>query len=928
LRAPRSGFGRHLQPALLWLFAANAVAWAWDPPAGDWTKTEPGDLRVMTWNILDGLRTDIPKTEGINQWTSLARIVAALKPDVLLLQECGDASGGVDTVSELNTVIDLFLHGGTDPFLGGPVTAFVQDYDPDFDLPYTFVSTSTDGFNRNVILSRYPFADLNGDTKSQISIPPLTLADAYQGGWTWSSISVGRGFQFAEINLPDANYPGDLVVGNAHFKAQESGSADDLQREQMAKMTAYFVDYLFNGAGTGIPDPNNKIFDSPPATMILDDLTPVVLGGDWNEDEATNGDRGPAVWMTQAEFLAGTDGTDRDRSDGMYDFAATLCSGLEDTQGSSKLDYIAWQDSIATMRLSFIFWTNQILVDVPCSTNQDCIDWGCGTCDTNQDRCEVAGSPCDCGAYPPELGPSSQGLLSGLASDHRPVIVDLILPQEGLAPGACCDDGSCSVLMLSQCNSNGGSYGGDNTSCSDDADGDGVTDTCDACPGFDDDVDPDGDGQPTGCDPCPADNPDDSDGDGVCNSADACPGFDDDIDPDGDGVPTGCDPCPADNPDDTDGDGVCNSADECQGFDDADDPDGDGIPSGCDSCPLDNPDDSDGDGICESADVCPGFNDNVDPDGDDLPTGCDPCPTNPDPGCVMPPCSAAADCADLDQNNVRDDNCLFWSCQASQCIPQAIPFGDMGGAFGACPPDLTTDSNDRFHALNCFSNVDTLGGPGYPCEDAPPSAFNVDAGGSFGACPPDGVCDGNDGFHALNAFSGTTTCDCPAGGPAPSATGPSAVGQAVLRLSVRGTARPGATVAVDVYLDSPLDDLRGYQLHLGASGGRRSGVQLVDIAVEERKDAALPAGAWLAFNVATSQMVAGLDGPGVAAPAGAYLASFYYRIDRQAAGAFAIEVLHDPVNPAHRTFLFPTPAAGMIEILESAPATFSVRPAN
>ena len=115
--------------------------------------------------------------------------------------------------------------------------------------------------------------------------------------------------------------------------------------------------------------------------------------------------------------------------------------------------------------------------------------------------------------------------------------------------------------------------------------------------------------------------------------------------PDGDGVPTGCDPCPADNPNDADGDGVCNSADQCPGFDDADDPDGDGIPTGCDSCPLDNPDDSDGDGICESADVCPGFNDNVDPDGDDLPTGCDPCPTNPDPGCVMPPCSAAADCA-------------------------------------------------------------------------------------------------------------------------------------------------------------------------------------------------------------------------------------------------------------------------------------------
>lgn len=36
--------------------------------------------------------------------------------------------------------------------------------------------------------------------------------------------------------------------------------------------------------------------------------------------------------------------------------------------------------------------------------------------------------------------------------------------------------------------------------------------------------------------PCP-----DDDGDGVCNSADVCPGFDDNVDSDGDGVPDGCD---------------------------------------------------------------------------------------------------------------------------------------------------------------------------------------------------------------------------------------------------------------------------------------------------------------------------------------------------------------------------------------------------
>jgi len=36
-----------------------------------------------------------------------------------------------------------------------------------------------------------------------------------------------------------------------------------------------------------------------------------------------------------------------------------------------------------------------------------------------------------------------------------------------------------------------------------DADGDGVADNCDVCPGSDDNVDSDEDGIPDGCDPCP-----------------------------------------------------------------------------------------------------------------------------------------------------------------------------------------------------------------------------------------------------------------------------------------------------------------------------------------------------------------------------------------------------------------------------------------
>ncbi|MCO6436319.1 MAG: hypothetical protein J5J06_04445 [Phycisphaerae bacterium] len=80
--------------------------------------------------------------------------------------------------------------------------------------------------------------------------------------------------------------------------------------------------------------------------------------------------------------------------------------------------------------------------------------------------------------------------------------------------------------------------------CESDSDGDGVPDSCDQCPGFDDAVDSDGDGVPDGCD--------------------LCPGFDDSVDPDGDGVPSPCDNCPttpnASQADD-DMDGVGNACD-------------------------------------------------------------------------------------------------------------------------------------------------------------------------------------------------------------------------------------------------------------------------------------------------------------------------------------------------------------------------------
>lgn len=396
----------------------------------------------MTWNLQDALRSTATKTESDNNgWAACAHIIAALQPDILILQETGDNSccgGSNDGVSTLNLLLDYFFFGGNDVFNGNtPITSYVQLYAPSYDLPHRFISSDTDGFNRNIILSRFPFADLNGDFKATMSdIPSVQVNSAYAPGGDGGV----RGFMFAEVDLPDTTYVGDLVVGNAHLKCCGSAS-DQAQRRDAAQNTAYVIDYWFNGAGTGSPDPNSRISDSPQATSILDADTPVIVGGDLNEDEQTNGQDGPANWLSNADPLVGADGTDRDGSNATQDNARhPFNPSWRCTQGScssvfgSKLDYLIWQDSIATARHEFLFDSE----DTPA------------------------------GSYPAEiLSYANTTEISDDASDHRPVIVDFILPIVPISGGACCTNDACADgVEAIDCANGGGHYQGDATTCS------------------------------------------------------------------------------------------------------------------------------------------------------------------------------------------------------------------------------------------------------------------------------------------------------------------------------------------------------------------------------------------------------------------------------------------------------------------------------
>jgi hypothetical protein len=321
-----------------------------------------------------------------------------------------------------------------------------------------------------------------------------------------------------------------------------------------------------------------------------------------------------------------------------------------------------------------------------------------------------------------------------------------------------------------------------------------------------------------------------------------------------------------------------------------------------------------------------------------------------EPKCTPTP-SSFQFCADANNDGKRDDPCLWYSsCDVFFCFqaPRGYANGgqygqaDMGSPAGAnqCEVDGVADANDSFHALRCFSNQNFMGAIGYPCEDnAPPppqvpKALNVDAG-SNASCVLDGICDGNDAFHALRSFSNTNFM----GGPGYPCTCPGSETMAAQRVEPREwtgltlraprSARPGELVDVEVFLDSDINHLTGFQLHLGTAGGKATDLELVDISadIQHRNHAyAGVEGTWSAYNRAVGQMVMGVNTlEGFPARAGAYLATFTYRVPANAAGTYAVDVLYGPSesNMENRTYLFGY-SSGPIGVTSATPAEIRV----
>ena len=278
-------------------------------------------------------------------------------------------------------------------------------------------------------------------------------------------------------------------------------------------------------------------------------------------------------------------------------------------------------------------------------------------------------------------------------------------------------------------------------------------------------------------------------------------------------------------------------------------------------------------------------------------------------------CDDAADCVDLDSNNTIDDACTWGDCDGGACnVVNKFHQADLGGSFGACPPDSFCNVQDRNTALLCFSGQTT-------CD-----TINIDAGGSFGVCPVDGFCNIFDANAALTCFEGSNTCGCGAQPEAPSER--VVAGETGLRLDTTADRiAPGQRFEVEVLLTGDVDALQAYQLHLEASGGRRGQLVLEDIVIESRSDSAFAdSNSFQAANPATGQVLRGRNTGDTAVSGEAYLATYTFRASKDAAGSFVIDVLTDE-DRGDQTFLVSN-FVDQVVVDAVSPVTVEIAPAR
>lgn len=289
--------GRHFPLAVVLLL----VMPAWPVLAQTGTfidRSEPTDLRVVTYNIkFDSIFLEAE--DGPTQAPKFARVMQALEPDVINLQEIYDHSAA-QTASLMNSILPL---GGGDSWYA------LKSYD-------------------NILVSKYPLTMTATDT-----IPEP------------SSTSVAM----ALVDLPDGAFDTDFYFMNTHMKCCGSvGSSEDIKRQQQADaLVNWMRDARTPGGHVNLPTgtPMAAVGDF---NMVgsLQPLNTLITGNIINE--GTYGSDSPPDWdgsdLTDLHPLHNAVGPD--------DY--TYRSG---SYTPSRLDFVLYTDSVVDVANNFVLNT-------------------------------------------------------------------------------------------------------------------------------------------------------------------------------------------------------------------------------------------------------------------------------------------------------------------------------------------------------------------------------------------------------------------------------------------------------------------------------------------------------------------------------------------------------------------------------------------
>lgn len=289
----------------VWAIVAAALARpavAFNPLAGDYSKADPLDVRIMAYNTHGNFLVNSSTDAEFN------RILTAIHADLMCFEEIASSVTTTAMANRLNSIMSIGGSGWQIYFglLGG---------------------------TRNALASRYPLTMTRNDT-----IP----------------VSSTRGVTIGLANLPDASYPVDVYLLGVHLKCcGTAGGSEDQSRQRSADAIA---NWLGDARGVVRPSGNNVVLPANTPMIVLGDFN--MVGGPQPENTLLTGN-------IQSEATFGPDVKgDWDVSDltnlnPLDPFTGSNITWQGDgTYPPSNLDRMMYTDSAFTVSNKFVLNTN------------------------------------------------------------------------------------------------------------------------------------------------------------------------------------------------------------------------------------------------------------------------------------------------------------------------------------------------------------------------------------------------------------------------------------------------------------------------------------------------------------------------------------------------------------------------------------------